>query len=469
MGRQPVFRGALLLFALGLGVMVVSPDMGIFTLGFAMLTGLAAAALVSTPLALMDHLYDDVAEQYGLLALTVSGVAGSLIGSLIGGLMAFQLSWRWAFGLELGLIPIIWLLVRRVSIPLPARTMPIDWVGGLLSVGGFGLPLMGLSLSGEYGWWQPKGGPQPLDFLLAPFGISIVPLLITAGLICLGLLAFWQRQRSRQGEAPLWRMGVFSRRIYIIGLTIGTLHTMISAGVQFNLFQFIPPVVGLNPFQTAIAVIPYTIAQLVVLVLLVKRRPQFPPRYLLQVGLAVKSVGIAMLFAAVSTTIKPLGLLPSLVMMGIGTGLFVTYITSLTFSATAEDEKAEARGVYRPFQNLGASLGRGILGTLLVALASLKIVDGIIAELGQSVSSEVRRNAIRSLQVAVQTMTRDERSTLFDQLPERIQPSLDGILTVSSVEAMKATLLVILILSLVCLGLSFLLPKTAKKFEAPIE
>lgn len=40
---------------------------------------------------------------------------------------------------------------------------------------------------------------------------------------------------------------------------------------------------GLNPVQTAIAVIPFTLAQLAVL-LLVKRRPQFPHRYLLRRG-----------------------------------------------------------------------------------------------------------------------------------------------------------------------------------------
>ncbi len=155
--------------------------------------------------------------------------------------------------------------------------------------------------------------------------------------------------------------------------------------------------------------------------------------------------------------------------MGAGTGLFTTYITSLTFADTLKAQKVEARGVYRPFQNLGASLGRGILGTLLVSLASAKIVDGILVELGQSVTPEVRRNAIRSLQVAIQTLRRSERRDLFDQLPESVQPALNSILRTASVEAMQSTLLVILALCLLCLGLSFLLPKTAKTLEAPIE
>lgn len=469
LGRRAIFAAALGLYGLGLVIIIISPDMGIFTLGFSVLIGLAAATLVSTPLALIDHLYDDAAEQYGMLALSVSGIVGTLLGSILGGLMAFELSWRWAFGLELMLIPVIWLLVRRTEIPQPGYSPPIDWVGGLLSLGGFGLTLVGISLAGEYGWWAPKKQPWLFDNLLTQFGISIVPVLISAGVICLALLMFWQRQRATHHEASLLRMGVFNRKVYITGLAIGTLHTMISAGVNFNLFQFIPAVIGINSFRTALAVMPYTIAQLVVLIVLVKRRALYPPRYLLQAGLLIKSVGIAMLLATVSVTVTAWGLLPALVVMGIGTGLFITYITSLTFSTTADNEKAEARGVYRPFQNLGASLGRGILGTILIALASIRIVDSMIAELGQTVDAGVRRDAIRTLQTAIQTFTRDERATLFAQLPERIQPSLDAILAASAVEAMQITLAIILALSLLCLGLTFLLPKRAKKFEAPIE
>jgi len=468
-GRRRIFKVALGLYGLGLIVVITSPDMGIFTLGFSVLIGLASATLVSTPLALIVHLYDDAAEQYGLLALSVSGIVGTLFGSILGGLMAFELSWRWAFALELILIPAIWLLVRRTQIPAPGYTPPIDWVGGLLSLGGFGLTLVGISLAGEYGWWTPKKQPWLFNILLVQFGISIVPVLISAGVICLALLIFWQRQRASRREASLLRMGVFNRKVYITGLAIGTLHTLISAGVNFNLFQFIPAVIGINSFRTALAVMPYTIAQLVVLIVLVKRHAPYPPRYLLQAGLLIKSIGIAMLLGAVSITVTAWGLLPALIVMGVGTGLFITYITSLTFSATAETEKAEARGVYRPFQNLGASLGRGILGTILIALASARIVDSIIAELGQTIDTSVRRDAIRTLQTAIQTFTRDERDALFAQLPAQIQPSLDTILDASAVEAMQITLALILALSLLCLGLTFLLPKQAKKFEAPIE
>ena len=70
-----------------------------------------------------------------------------------------------------------------------------------------------------------------------------------------------------------------------------------------------------------------------------------------------------------------------------------------------------------------------------MGLASLKIVDGILAELGQTVTPEVRRNSIRTLQVAIQTLRRSDRQALFAQLPDAVQPALEGILQTAVVQA----------------------------------
>lgn len=458
-GRKRVFCLSLALFAGGILAVSFSPGLGIFALGYCGITGLASAALVSTPWALMDDIYDDMAERYAMLALTLSGVVGGLLGSLLGGLLAFELNWRWAFSVELVLVPIILLLVNHVPAIAPRTGLALDWFGGLLSFLGFAFTLVGVSIAGEYGWWFAK---QPLvirNMMLMPFGLSIVPVLIASGLICWGLFVFWQRQRKAEDKPSLLRMGLLTCKTFIVGLATGTLHTLVGAGLMFNLFQFIPAVIGLNSFKTALAVLPYNLIQVVVLIVMVKPRLDIAPRYLLQIGLALKCVGLWALFRAISPTVSAMAMLPSLLIMGVGTGLFLTYVSTLTFSVARADEKPEARGIYRPFQNLGQSLGRAILGTTLITLASVKIVDGVIAELGQAIAPETRRSAIFALQRAIQTFTRDEQDAMFAQLPASVQPQLDAILVNSAVSAMQTTMLVILVLAVVCLGLSFLLPK----------
>lgn len=98
-----------------------------------------------------------------------------------------NIGWRWAFLPELLLIPLILPLVRSVSSTRRPPAKPIDWIGGLFPFGGFGLVLLGVSLSGEYGWWNPKRIFSIFDLVIPPFSLSIVPVLIAVGIICLGL------------------------------------------------------------------------------------------------------------------------------------------------------------------------------------------------------------------------------------------------------------------------------------------
>jgi len=86
-GRQKIFRGGLVLFAIGTVLASLSPTMGAFVVSYALITGVAATTLVSIPWALMDSFYDDQAEKIAFLLLTLSMVMGGLIGSLTGGLI----------------------------------------------------------------------------------------------------------------------------------------------------------------------------------------------------------------------------------------------------------------------------------------------------------------------------------------------------------------------------------------------
>ncbi|MGK7911223.1 MAG: MFS transporter [Synechococcus sp.] len=471
LGRKAVFAAALSIYAIGLVLIIISPTIAGFMLGLSGAIGLSAAALIGTPFTLMLMSPESKSRQLNLLALSLSSIVGTLVGSVLGGLFAAQLSWRWAFGVELLLVPAILMLVRQFPVGETRDTnVPIDWVGGLLSVCGFGFTLVGISLAGVYGWWEPIATPPIFKDLLTPFGISIVPVCILSGAICLGLLVYWQRQLVRAGQPSLLRMGVFARRGYVVGLAIGTLHTAISSGLRFNLFQFLPVVVGLNTLQTALTVMSSTVAQLVVLIGLLKYRNKFRPRTILQMGLVLECVGLMLLFPAFgSSSGSTVSVLLPLVLFGMGMGLFVLFITSLTFSATAVEEKAEARGIYRPFQQLGASLGRGVLGTILVGFASTKIVDGLIANWDRSFSDSARSQVISLVRRAIQTFTKDERSALVSELPDSVRDNFGSIVNLAATEAMQITLGIILALSLLCLMASFLLPKNITQFEVPIE
>ena len=467
-GRQTIFRGGLVLFAIGTLLATISPAMGFFVVSYALFTGIAATPLVSIPWALMDRFYEDKAEKIAFLLLTLSMVVGGLVGSLIGGLIAFELSWRLAFPIELALIPIIWCLVTHFPVEPIAHNTAIDWVGGGLSFAGLSLTLLGLSLAGEFGWWEAKKPLTVLGVALVPFGISIVPVLIGSGLVCLGLFIFWRRQQNQAARASLVKAGLLSRRTFINSLVVATLHSALTTGLSFNLFQFIPPVLELNSFQTALTVLPYNFAMVIVLVLMVRFiNLQLPPRRIVQLGLSIEIVGLLWLVGAIAPGMTRFSVLPALIITGIGSGFFTSQIGAIAYSTASRGEKPEATGIFNPLQKVGQALGRGILGTVLISLASIKIVDGVISTLDNNIDAATRQSAITYLQAAIQTFTKDEMQDLFARLPQTVQPSLETIVETSAISAMQITVIIILVANLACLVLTTRLPRRKRLKHNP--
>lgn len=465
-GRERVFLTGLVLYGMGIVAMALSPDIGFWVVSFSVWTGLAATPLVSAPWTIMDFAYDGKAEQKASLAFTLASVCGGLSGGIMGGLIAANFGWRWSFAPSiLAFLLILWLGRTLPSTAVP-RKVPLDWVGGLISFLGFGFILLGISLSGEYGWWKPKESFSIAGVVIPPFAISIVPTLISVGVICLGLFAVWQRQQKRSGGASLLRVGLLRNTVFVCGLLAATLHTLITSGMQFNLYQALPTILPLNPFQTALAVLPYTLTTVVVIVVLLQYLrvdDQLPPKYIVYFGLTLLTVGLLSLYLAIDLKMTTFSILPSLIVMGMGSGLFLAYIGTLTYATTSHADKPEGSGIYNPFQQLGNSLGRGILGTTLITAISAGVVDRVVQLMGANLSSSQRREAISALQRMVQTFSKEERrAALAKALPESVMVQLPAIARSATVDGMKIALMTAIVISVICFLLSTQLPKQAR-------
>ncbi|MDX2231868.1 MAG: MFS transporter [Leptolyngbyaceae cyanobacterium bins.349] len=464
-GRKKILVAGLVLYAIGLLVTAFAPTMGGFAVGYALLLGIAASPLINSSWALMDFLYDAEAERKAGAVMVLCSIAGGISGGLSAGLIAHTIGWRIAFLPPLVLLPIIYALTRSLDYKQAKLSLPIDWVGGIFSLLGLGLTLLGVSLAGEYGWWEPRQIFEFAGMVLPPFALSIVPVLIASGLIFLGLFYFWQRRAAQVGRPSLLRAGVLRRKVFVLGVSTAVLHSIVAAGVQFNLYQFIPAILKLNAFQTALAVFPYTLATLVAFFTATFHRTlqAIAPRTLIQVGLAWVCVGVFLLRQAIAPSMTALSILPALVIMGIGSGVFFTCIAGVAFSAANPHEKAEASGVYNPLQNVGNSLGRGIFGTVLITVISTNIVDRVTAGLGQSLTPTLRRSAAHQLERVIQTYSQEDRKAFFKGLPPAVYEQLNAILPDAAARGMRVSLAAILGAAGLSLLLSFALPKHIKR------
>lgn len=455
-GRKRIFLLGLGLFSLGILGAALAPNMGAFVTYYALVAGLGGVPLLVAPRDLMFKLYTDQAEKLALAALAVFSSLGGIAGSVLGGLLASQYGWRWAFTPTFLMVAGILFLTQWVPEIVTRSAIPIDWVGGLFSFLGFGLTLLGISLGEEYGWWEPKQIFAIFNWVIPPVALSIVPPLVAAGMIFLGLFFYWQRQQAHLGKASLLRMGVLNRKPFLEGMLIAALHTLITTGLQFNLYQFIPAVLSISPFWTAIAVLPFPLMTLVTLMVYIKFSSRWAPQQCVRIGLGIFCVGVFLLYQSIQPGITVVSMLLPLMVLGIGSGLFLIPISLLAFGGLSIDHRPEASGVYTPVQNLGSALGRAVLGTLLVGIASVKIVDKAIAELSTTVTLEQRSRAILLLEKVLQTFSRDERSQFWSTLPPQVQPFLNDILIDSAFESVRTMMLVIFGLSLVCFGVGLL-------------
>lgn len=469
-GRTPVFLTGLVLYGLGISFTALSPSMVILAISFAVLTGLAATPLVSTPWTFVDLVYEGKTEEQATVGLIVVSTLGSLMGSLLGGFLAAQVGWRWAFVPSLIALLAIWL--RRRSLPNISNycEQPIDWVGGLLSFLGLGLILSGVSLSMEFGWWEPKRTLSISGVVLPPFPLSIVPTLIAVGLIVLGFFGFWQRRQAQKGGASILRAGLLRKPEFVLGMLAAMLHTLVTAGVQFNLFQYVPLALSLDPYRTALTIMPFNIMKLLVVVGSLKLLrlgsdrhgdtifKRLPSKFIVFGGLAMLTIGIFLLYSSLTLSVTPIDLLPGLVFMGIGSGLFTPHISRLTYAA-AENNRVEGTGIYNPVQNLGSSLGKAILGTSLIFYASRDIVDGVLQQMGQTVDSSSRVRLIATLQEMIQTLSqREVTAAVVNQVPPSVVPFLRRISQEATNSGMQMSLLVALLFTGVCFLLSASLP-----------
>jgi MFS family permease len=470
-GRTPVFFTGLILYGLGIALTALSPSIAVLAVSFSLLTGLAATPLVNTPWTIADLVYRGKSQEQATVLLIVASALGGLTGGLLGGLIASHIGWRWSFVPSLAVLVGVWLLKRSLPKLTIRCEQPIDWIGGLLSFLGLGSILAGISLAGEYGWWEPKRVFSVAGIILPPFPVSIVPTLITVGAILLGFFVFWQRRQADRLKASLLRIGLLRKRGFVIGMLAAMLHTLITTGVQFNLYQFVPVALSLNPLRTALTVIPYNVTLIVVVVTVLKSSAigtspngnalqRLPPKYIVCGGISVLGAGIAVLFRSLRLQMSSLDLMPGLIMMGVGSGLFLAYISRLTYAATSLDEKPEGSGIYNPVQNLGSSLGRGILGTTLIFFTSRNIVDSIAGHLNQTLEPVQRNQFIAELQTMIQTLSRQEvADVLVSKLPPSVSASIRQIALESAITGMQNSLAIALTFTGICLLLAIALPK----------
>jgi EmrB/QacA subfamily drug resistance transporter len=345
-GRKNIFMTSIVIFLVGSALSGMSQTM-MELIGFRALQGLGAGGLIVGVMAIIGDLVPprERGRYQGLMAGVMA--IGMVAGPLLGGLITDNLSWRWAFyvNLPLGGIALFW-LVTRLHLPKRQSTARIDWLGaGLLSVGITGLVLLTTWGGHTYPWgsWQIIG-----------LGMLAV----------VALLAF--AYVERRAAEPVLSLALFRNRNFALISGVGFLLGFIMMGSINFLPTYQQTVQGSSATNSGLLLLPVMVAMMIVSIVVGQvitksgRYRIFP--ILGGVGMTVAM--ILMSFVDVHTTKTQLALMMAVLGLGMG-GLMQTTLLIAQNSVDRKD-MGVASSAATFFRSIGGSFGVALFGTIFL-------------------------------------------------------------------------------------------------------
>lgn len=354
-GRKPTFMASVVLFLIGSALCGMSTTMGELV-GFRAVQGLGAGGLMVGVLSIVGEMVPPRERgKYQGVMMSVMPVA-MIGGPLIGGFITDNLSWRWAFYVNLPL-GVVALTVLWVTLKLPRGSgrAVIDWTGAALLT----VWITALVLITSWGGTQYPWGSWQIDGLAA---VSVV-----------GFVSFVIVQR-RVAE-PIMPLKVFRNANFSLAGALAFLSGFAMFGAVTFLPQFQQFVQGSSATNSGLLLMPMMIAAMVVSLsggLLITKTGRYRPLPI--IGSAVMATGLG-LFATVGLDTSRTATALYMVVLGAGLGGLMQTTTLIAQNSVSLRDLGAATGASTFLRNMGGSLGVSVLG----AIYTSRLTDSLIA------------------------------------------------------------------------------------------
>src|SRR3954468_16288276 len=305
-GRRRILVVGLVVMAVGSVACAAAASTGLLIAARA-LQGIGAAFVVPTALALLNGTLQPGDRARGIGIWAGLSTLATTAGPYAGGWLVDHASWRWVFLLNLPLIVLALLALRRVpETSGERRSLSLDAVGALLAVLGLGGLVYGLTDGAAAGWTSPR-----------------VLIALIAGVVCLAALVPAERRR----RAPMLRLSLFaSRQFDAINVVTILFYGALSAASYLLVVQF-QLGLGYSATQAGAALIPVTLVFLVLAPVSGTLVTRFGPRWPMTAGILLVAVTQVWLAGLDQDSGYVSTVLPAALLRGVGLGLAVTPLT----------------------------------------------------------------------------------------------------------------------------------------------
>lgn len=344
LGRRKMFMVGATAFAAASALGGIAPSAAVLLVA-RVLQGAAGALLTTGSLSLLRSTF---AEESGrAIGIWTAGTgAVSLAGPPLGGALVEWASWRWIFyvnlPLALGAVYLAW-LGRGATTRREATPARLDVLGAALVALGLGFVTYGIVQGGEQGF-------AAIAWAFALGGVA--------------LAAFVARElRARDPLLPLF---LFRDHDFTLVNVATLLIYSALAGSTFFLVLFLQSVVGYTPFEAGLFLLPSTVVMLALAPRFGRLADRLGARLFLVAGPLVMASGMLLWLRVDDRTLWD-GLLPGLLLYGLGLSMIVAPITAAAMTSAPERYSGVAAGLNSTFSRVGSLFAIAVLG-LVVSL-----------------------------------------------------------------------------------------------------
>lgn len=342
--------------------------------------GLAGAMIMPATLSILTNVFpnNERAKAIALWA-GISG-AGTAIGPLLTGFVLEHYSWHSAFLVSLPLI-VIALISGAILIPKssdPNHTK-IDIPGSVLSVVGLVAIVYAIIEAPHNGW---------LSFdTLSIFGL---------GAAAMGLFVWWELKTKH----PMLDVRLFKIKAFGVSALVLTLVFFALMGMFFNMSQLTQLVWGYSPLEAALKMLPMSAAIVVSSIMSPKLVQKFGKRKVVGSGMLIVALGV-LLLSTLGIDVNYGMFVLAMCTAAFGMGIAMSPTTDLMMSAVPRSRAGMGSATNDTTRELGGSLGVAILGSLLAAQYSEKIIPAVsqLPQQAQVVAESSLAGALRVAQM----------------------------------------------------------------------
>lgn len=275
---------------------------------------------------------------------TWSGFAGvsTVLGPVLGGWLVDDVSWRWAFGINVFFAVAVVLLARHIPETRGEAGAHLDVTGAVLAA--LALALLTVGATGSAG------------------GLELGPgLLMVGGLILLVAFVLVEHR----SHSPLVPPSLFLNRTFS-GTNAMTLLTYAALGaLTFALALQLQIAAGYSALTAGLATVPLTILMLLLSTRSGALSDRIGPRFQLTAGPLLAAAGLVLLLRVDATHNSYLvDVLPGVILFGLGVTAFVAPLTSTVMASAPDDMAGIASGVNNAVARTGTLLAIAVLPSL---------------------------------------------------------------------------------------------------------